>query len=128
MSGQRFSVMPGMWAVVRLDATDAVPRWALDTTDFVSITRTSDELSIVCPETAAPHDVRSERGWGILKLHGPFPFALVGVMASFATPLAAAGVSIFGISTFDTDYVLVKTAQLSAACQALIAAGHELIA
>ena len=117
--------MPGTWAVVRLDAADAVPRWALDATSFVSITRTSDELSIVCPESAAPQDVRSARGWGILRLHGPFPFAQVGVMASFAAPLAAAGVSIFGISTFDTDYILVKRTQLPAACEALIAAGHE---
>jgi hypothetical protein len=126
MNAQHFSIMPGRWAVLRLEATDAVPRWALDTTDFVSITRTSDELSIVCPETAAPHDVRSERGWALLKLRGPFPFEQIGVMASFVNPLAAAGISIFSISTFDTDYILIKAVQVAAACQALTAAGHEL--
>ena len=92
---------------------------------FVSITRTDDELSIVCPESAVPGGVQSEPGWAILKLQGPFPLAQLGVLASFASPLSAAGVSIFSVSTFDTDYILIKATQVSVACQALTAAGHE---
>ena len=113
---------------MRLGAKDEVPIWALNTSGFVSITRTDDELSIVCPESAVPGGVQSEPDWAILKLQGPFPLAQLGVLASFASPLSAAGVSIFSVSTYDTDYILIKARQLSAACQALTTAGHELIA
>lgn len=127
MTTQRFSILRGTWSVVQLDAKDEVPIWALNTVGFVSITRTDDELSIVCPESAVPSGVQSEPGWAILKLEGPFPFAQLGVLASFASPLSAAGVSIFSVSTFDTDYILIKATQVSAARQALTVAGHELI-
>ena len=111
---------------MRLGAGEAVPAWALDAQGFVSITRTVDELSVVCPESAAPGDLPTERGWAVLKLHGPFPFAQVGVLSSFAAPLASARISLFAISTFDTDYILVKSGDLPAACRALTAAGHTL--
>jgi hypothetical protein len=120
-----FSVVPGRWAVARLSPDAPVPAWAAAAGGFVSITRTADELSIVCPEPAAPRDVRVEPGWALLKLLGPFPFDQVGVLASVASPLAAAGISLFAVSTFDTDYLLVKTPSLIAACEALVAAGHE---
>jgi hypothetical protein len=128
MNTQRFSILRGTWAVVRLGAKDDVPIWALDAPGFVSITRTDDELSIVSPESAVPSGMQSEPGWAILRLQGPFPFAQVGVLASFASPLSDAGVSIFSVSTFDTDYILIKATQVSAACEALTAEGHELIA
>lgn len=127
MDGQRFSILPGTWAVARLGPHDRVPPWALEGGDFVSITRTAEELTVVCPESAALGDVQVERGWAVLKLHGPFPFTQVGVLARFATPLAAAGVSLLAIGTFDTDYLLVKAHDLPAACRALVAAGHELV-
>ena len=118
--------MHGAWAIVRLGATDEVPDWALHASGFVSVTRTNDELSIVCPESAVPNDVHSDLGWAVLKLQGPFPFAQVGVLASCVSPLAEANISVFALSTFDTDYILVKATQISAACQSLTVAGHEL--
>ena len=94
------------------------------------MTRSSDELSIVCEEHASeehrlPEGIRAERGWVALKLEGPFPFSMTGVLASFLQPLAEAKIPIFAISTFDTDYVLVKRDDLELAQKALAAAGHH---
>lgn len=111
----------------QLPAEARVPEWALGGS-LLSVTRTADELSIVCEESRVPADVRSEKDWVALKMEGPFPFAMTGVLASFIGPLAVAGVSIFSVSTFDTDYVLVKRAQLEVAIQALAAAGHMVTA
>ena len=71
-----------------------------------------------------PDGVQAEKEWAALQLQGPFPFSLTGVLASFLQPLAEAGVSAFALSTYDTDYVLVKLEQLPAALAALHAAGH----
>lgn len=114
------TVLPEPLAVCRLAATARVPSWALELHEsFVSVTRTPDELSIVCPDEAVPPDVEVESGWRALKLPGPIPFDQVGVLASLAAPLAAAGISIFAVSTYDTDYVLVKEADLERALAAL---------
>ncbi len=86
-----------------------------------------DELSVVCPQELVPEDVRSEGGWRALKLEGPFEFSEVGVLASVAAPLAEAEVGIFAVSTFDTDYVLVKREQLQPAVAALRGRGHEVL-
>ena len=94
---------------------------------LLSITRTIDELSIVCPTGWAPENAKCEGPWTCFKLEGPFPFSLTGVLASFLDPLAEHGVPIFAIATFDTDYVLVKEEHSSTALQTLQAAGHELI-
>jgi hypothetical protein len=109
-----FTVEPGDWAVARLGPRDAVPPWAASA-DFSSVTRTADELSIVCPAGAVPESVRCERGWAMLKLAGPFPFEAVGVLSSVLAPLAAARISVFAVSTFDTDYVLMKRGDLGSA-------------
>ena len=119
-----FSVLSDMCAVARLRADEPVPTWALSAPGFVSITRTADELSVACRAADVPPECRAERGWVIIKLHGPFPFAQVGVLESFAVPLAQAGISIFAVSTFDTDYILVKAAQIETAVAALEGAGH----
>lgn len=121
----RFTVLPGEFAVVRFGARDAVPPWALAGDAFMSATRTDDEISVVCQQAHVPPDVRAERGWAIVKLLGPFPFDAVGVLASCAQPLAEAGVSVFALSTFETDYILVKQAQRSVAIAALTRAGHR---
>lgn len=121
--GLRFSVLPGSFAVVRLPPGAVVPPECL-APPFHSVTRTPAELSIVCPESAAPPEARTEAGWALLGLVGPFPFSMVGVLASVLEPLAAAGVSIFALSTFDTDHVLVKRERLADAVAALEAAGH----
>jgi len=122
----RLSLLIGRMSVCRLDPTAEIPDWAI-TGDFFSITRTTDELSVVCPEGAVSDDVRCERGWRLLKLEGTFEFSEVGVLASVTVPLAEAGVGIFAVSTYDTDYVLVKEEQLESAVAALRGRGHEVL-
>jgi hypothetical protein len=122
---RRFEVVRGGWAIVRLAADSPLPDWLPRSGDFASITRTRDELSIVCADGVAPAHALAERGWALLRIEGPLNPGEVGVLASFAAPLAAAGISVFTISTFDTDYLLVKAGRLEDACAALAAAGHQ---
>jgi hypothetical protein len=106
-------------------APDAhVPAWAVTQNAFCSITRTSEELSIVCLETIVPAEVKQVAGWRMFKVRGRLDFGLTGVLASIATPLDRAGISIFAIATFNTDYVLVTDANVAEAVKALEAAGH----
>ena len=86
---------------------------------------TDDELSLVCEAAHVPDDVRCQRGWRMFKLQGPFDFALTGILKAVLDPLAAAGVGIFAISTFDTDYVLVQAHQFDIALRALRGHGHH---
>jgi hypothetical protein len=109
-------------------AADAsVPAWATAGAIF-SVTRTSDELSIVAEESLVPAGVTSQAGWRAFKVHGPFVLMEVGVLASLAAPLVEADVSVFVISTFDTDYLFISDSQLSAATAALLRAGHKVLA
>jgi hypothetical protein len=124
-AGQRFRILAGQYAVCRLSPEVAVPAWA--TGSFVNITSTDDELAIICPAERVPAEVRAERDWRVLKLVGPFPFTAVGVLASLATPLARAGISLLSIATYDTDYFLVKSDVLDEAVQVLVASGHTRI-
>jgi uncharacterized protein len=118
------TVLPGMFAIVRLAANDSVPAWATQRGLF-SVTRTSDELSVVCPAGQVPPGVSAQSGWRTLKVKGPFALSEIGVLAALSAPLAGAKVSLFCISTFDTDYLLVSEKQLDAAIAALQAAGHR---
>jgi hypothetical protein len=122
-----FSLLPEAIAIARLPPREPVPAWALESHLFASVTRTADELSVVCPESLVPREAVAERGWRALKLHGPLPFSAVGILEGFASPLARAGVSIFALSTYDTDYVLVKSEQLGRAIAALVEAGHTFV-
>ncbi len=108
----------------RLAADDEIPRWALSG-GFSSVTRTADELSLVCAEDAVPQGIQCEPGWRIFKVDGRLDFALTGILASVARPLAEAGVSIFAISTYHTDYVMVREQDVEKAALALAAAGHR---
>ena len=119
----RLSVRPGRFAVVRLAARASVPKWA-SSGRFHSITRTGKELSIVCPEGRVPAGVRREVGFRCLEVEGPFEFDAVGVLASLTAPLARARVPILAISTFDTDYLLVRDIHFADATRALERAGH----
>jgi hypothetical protein len=119
----KLSVLDGHMSVCCLHPESEMPEWAV-TGSFYSVTRTRDELSVVCTEEV-PEGVRSEKGWRGLMLEGPFEFSEVGVLASVAAPLAETGVGIFALSTFDTDYVLVKEEQLESAVAALRGRGHE---
>jgi hypothetical protein len=111
------------FGIARLGPSDRVPHWA-GGGSFVSVTRSVDELSVVCEEAAIPAGVTAERGWRCLRVAGTLDFALTGVLAALATPLAEAGVSIFAVSTFDTDYVLVRAIDLGRALEGLRRAGH----
>jgi hypothetical protein len=116
-------LLEGRYAVCRLDPGEAVAAWPQDG-EFCSITRTAAEVSVVCAESAVPEGAKCEGGWRILEVEGPLEFALTGILAAVANPLARAGVSIFAVSTYDTDYVMVKEEKLEEAVRALAAAGH----
>ena len=110
-------------AVCRLDPVAEVPSWMLRN-GFLAVTYTSEELSIVCDEPSVPEGIQTEKGWRLMQVQGPLELSQVGVLAAIAVPLARAGVSIFAISTFDTDYILVKESSLPQAMEALREDGH----
>ena len=115
-------------AVARLAADEPVPAWAsgaAGAAGFTSVTRTADELSIVAPSRVVPPGVRSEGPFAAIRVAGTLDFGLVGIVESPARPLAAAGIPIFVVSTFDTDWVLVPASRLDAAVAALETAGHD---
>ncbi len=102
-----------------------LPAWATGGV-FTSITRGEDELSVVCLEQNVPAEVKADRGWACLKLQGPFPFSETGILSSFIGPLSGNAIPIFAISTYDTDYVLIKEEFLNQALRTLKKAGHQL--
>ncbi len=112
------------YAICRLDADAPFPIWARG--KFISLTRTQDELSVVCQQDTVPPEIKHERDWCVLQVEGPMDLAIVGVLASLTQPLAKAGINLFAISTFDTDYLLVKAAKLEAAKIALEKAGYKI--
>ncbi|ADL53518.1 ACT domain-containing protein [Clostridium cellulovorans] len=114
------------YGVCRLDKTELIPKWA-QSCQFFSITRTSDELSIVCSEDNIPSDIKCEKDWRALKVEGPLDFSLVGILASISTILAQKGISIFVISTYDTDYILVKNKDIDNAISSLSDEKYEII-
>ncbi len=111
----------GRFAVCRLGADEAVPDWALasGTQGLLSITRTDRELSIVADEDRVPVSTRAERGWVALRVGGTLDFGLVGVLSMLTGALAAAGVSVFAVSTYDTDILLFKATDSERALEAL---------
>ena len=117
-------------AVCRLDPDAPAPAWALASRPVSVVARTAAELSLLVAERSVPPEdarepgLRVEGGWRAFMVRGPLPFDLVGIFASLAQPLAEAGLSIFALSTFDTDYLLVKAGDLDRARAALEAAGH----
>ena len=121
-------LLPERFAVCRLPPGAPRPTWA-DGGDepggLACVVRTPEELSIVCREALVPDGVRCERGWRALRLQGPIPFGVTGVVAGLTAPLAAAGVGVFVVSTFDTDYLLVPAARLETALAAWQAAGQD---
>lgn len=115
----------GEYAVCRLAPDDAMPAWTVGP-GFCSVTRTADELSVICLAARVPSGVKCERGWRLLQLAGPFDFGAVGILHSVLTPLASAGVSSLAVATFDTDYLLIKAGKLDPALAAMRAAGHAI--
>ena len=111
-------------AVCRLPPGDPLPSWMAG--PFISITRTINELSVVCAEVSVPVHVTSERGWRGFRVEGPLPFTEIGILAELSVNLAAADISIFAVSTHDTDYILVKDEDLAKAVVTLEAEGHDI--
>ncbi len=120
----KLELQPQRFAVAKLPPAEKIPTWA-ETGAFSSISRNSDELSIVCEEMLLPKNIPAEKGWRLLKVRGPLDFGLIGVLESIARPLAKAQISIFTVSTFETDYVLVKETVLTKALEVLQQAGWE---
>jgi hypothetical protein len=120
----RLSVLPATFCVCRLSPDHVIPSWALRDRSFLSITYTTDELSIVCESSLVPANVQCEKEWAAIKVQGILDFALTGILAALAVPLAEHGIAIFAISTFDTDYLLVKQQSLSQAITVLERQGH----
>jgi len=119
------TLLPERFAISRLAADAPIPSWATQG-PFFSLTRTADELSIVSELARVPVDVHSQPGWRVFKVHGPFVLTEIGVLFALAAPLAEAKVSLFAVSTFDTDYLLIAAETLSAAIHALGQAGHTI--
>jgi hypothetical protein len=119
-------LLPEKLAICRLDPDADIPQWASEG-GLLSITRTHDELSIVCAEADVPEKVKSDRGWRCLKVAGPLDLALTGVLASLTNPLAEAQINIFAISTYDTDYLLVKEENLARSIDVLTWSGHQVV-
>jgi hypothetical protein len=119
-------LLPDTLAICRLEPGAPVPSWATEPSPFLTLSRTTDELSITTLQSTVPAGVPCERDYRAVRVRGPLPLNLVGILAAIADPLAAAGLSIFAISTYDTDYVLVKARELEAALKVLRQAGHQI--
>ncbi|MCH2338495.1 ACT domain-containing protein [Pseudomonas sp. NPDC047963] len=122
-----FSVLPQSFVIAQLERDADLPNAVLASPSFMSITRTGDELSIVCAESVATGLARVDSDWRAIKVQGPFAFDQTGVLAALLDPLAAAAIGIFAVSTFDTDYILVKSMNLENAVEVLKEAGHRLL-
>jgi hypothetical protein len=120
------ALLPDRLAICKLSADAPIPAWA-DEGPFHSITRTSEELSIITTEASIPADVTCDHEWRAFKVEGPLEFSLTGVLESVARPLAEASISIFAIATYNTDYVLVKSDSIERAIATLRAAGHTVV-
>ena len=119
-------ILPQRLAICRLSPDEPIPAF-LSHSQFFSVTRTSDELSIVLPEEMVPSNWKAETGWRCLKVIGPLDFGLTGSLASLAIPLGEAGISIFVISTYNTDYLMVREENLNKATKILLKSGHVVI-
>ncbi len=120
----KLALLPLSLTICRLAPNTEIPAWALQNRSLLSITYTSDELSIVCPASVVPQGVRSETNWRAIKVQGMLDFSLTGILASLAAPLASANIPLFAISTFDTDYILVKEQHIEHAKSILEQSGH----
>ena len=120
------TILSGDYAIARASADAPVPPQILDGPGFVSVSRTEDELSVVALTSRVPDMDRVDTGWTVFKLHGPFAFDEVGIVAGLSRPIADAGIGIFVVSTFDTDYLLIKTKDADAAANLWRGQGHDI--
>jgi hypothetical protein len=118
------SLLPDSYSVCRLAPEAEIPPWALAGA-FFSITRTKEELSLVCSQEVVPVGVQCEKDWRCIMVKGPLDFSFTGILASLTVSLAEAGISVLAISTFDTDYLLIRADNLKRAVLKLEEAGHS---
>jgi len=116
-------LLPDEHAICRLPAGTPGPAWSRGGA-FTSVTATPDEVSVICAAAHVPEGVDHDRGWRVAQFEGPIALTEIGVLTSVLVPLAAAGASILAQSTFNTDYLLLKSVQLEVVVDALRAAGH----
>jgi uncharacterized protein len=126
LTALRLSVLPQLYSICRLPPDSGWPQLGQDA-GLLSVTRTADELSVVCRSELAPAGATCQPGWRVVGVEGPLAFELIGIVAQLTAVLANALVSVFVISTFDTDYILVRAADLERAIGALRAAGHSVL-
>jgi len=119
-------ILPNRLAVCRFDADAPLPDW-IDQSGFYTITRTAEELTIVCDQTLVAPAITGNRGWRCFKVEGPLDFSETGIIFSLTQPLAQNAISVFVISTFDTDYLMVKEKDFAKASEVLTAAGHRVV-
>ncbi len=114
------------FAVLKLSPSEPIPTWATQSNHFF-ISKTSDELSIICPEQAVPSEVEASKAWRCFRVDGDLEFEQVGVVATVSKPIADAGISLFLVSTHDRDYVFVHVDSLEKAVETYKSIGFEII-
>lgn len=124
--GIRLKVLPELYSISRLGSKAPIPTWA-DGEGFVSISRSADELSIVCHQSRVPEDVQNDRDWRCVQLVGPFAFDETGIVLSVVRPLSEADLGVFVVSTFDGDFLLLKADRLPEGLAVLRGAGHSIL-
>jgi hypothetical protein len=120
------SILPYKLAICRLEPGADLPDWFFHL-PFWSATFTGEEISIIVPEENVPANCQSENHWSCLKVHGPLDFGLTGILASLTSPLAEAGIPVFALSTFETDYLMIKDSDLEETIAVLRNQGHQII-
>ena len=125
MKKLNLSLLPHLYAVCQLHPDKNIPYWAL-MGNFVSLTRTDKELSIVCQQDNVPEDVEAERGWRCLQVQGAFDFSVAGIHVSLAIPLSEPDISVLAIATYATDYILIKEENVEQTLQVLKKADHHI--
>ncbi len=119
-------LLPQKYAVCRLDPNGHIPPWALIGDDFISLTRTKSELSVICLEENVPLEgTKAERGWRCLRVEGRFDFSAAGIHVSLAIPLAESNISVLAIATYETDHLLIKEGEVEHAIRVLTQSGHR---
>lgn len=119
-------LLKGEYSVCRFDKNDEIPKWIFNE-EFFSITKTEDELSIVCLQDNIKENIKCEKGWKVLKIEGPLDFSLIGILSRISTLMANNDISIFAISTYDTDYILIKEESINKAIKVLEDSNYNII-
>jgi len=123
----RLLVLPEKYGVVKLDPSTEINTKGGNATELLAVVHTPEETTIVCQENFISPGKEAEKGWRALKVEGTLEFELIGVLASILTPLAEAGISVYTLSTYSTDFIMVKAKFLSKAIKALKKAGFEIV-